>query len=193
MIRAFLIRFNCSGVRVLKNSPSSRMWRYGAAAIAASIRRHMGWDLSRIIASMNCSGSALGGRQRGSSFIKPGVGKRPCFIGNGGCVWEYIGGSRVVGIGLALRKEKGRRWGGMDETPSTANARPLEMMRRAVWTPKPQVYGPSVSDVHKSGRASATAGIGGRGPRVRILKVEGEQEVRPIRLGGGCLSLRTLP
>jgi hypothetical protein len=32
----------------------------------------------------------------------------------------------------------------MDETPSTANARPLEMMRRAVWTPKPQVYGPSV-------------------------------------------------
>jgi hypothetical protein len=87
MTRAFLIRFNCSGVRLLKNSPSSRMRRYGAAAFAASILRHMGWgwDLSRIIASMNCRGSALGGRQRGSNLIKPGVGKRPCFIGNGRC------------------------------------------------------------------------------------------------------------
>jgi hypothetical protein len=66
----------------------------------------MGWDLSLITASIKSSGSALGGRQRGSSVIRPGVGKRPCFIGNGGCVGGYSGGSRLLGIGLALRKKK---------------------------------------------------------------------------------------
>jgi hypothetical protein len=115
MIRAFLIRFNCSGVRVLKNSPSSRMWRYGAAAIAASIRRHMGWDLSRIIASKKSRGSASGRTRSVSSLMTPGSGNRPRLFPGG-----YVGGSRVVGIGLALRKEKGRRWEGWSETPPTA-------------------------------------------------------------------------
>jgi hypothetical protein len=111
--------------RCRQNSESILMWRYGAAVFAASIRRHIGWVLSRMTANINSRGSALAGRQRGSSFIKPGVGKRPCFSGNGGCVGGYIGGSRVVGIGLALRREKGRRRGKDENLRRRPDARPL--------------------------------------------------------------------
>jgi hypothetical protein len=60
------------------------MRRYGAAAFAASILRHMGWDLSLITASIKSSGSALGGRQRGQALL--GQAKE-----NGSRLYEEIG------------------------------------------------------------------------------------------------------
>ena len=52
------------GVAEFKNETAAAWWGGG-----------VGWDLSSITANIKSSGSALGGRQSGSSFIKPGKGK----------------------------------------------------------------------------------------------------------------------
>ena len=54
------------------------MWRYGAAAFAASIRRHMGWDLSRVLRwAAGRGGPALSGQELGNgSWLYEEMGDR---------------------------------------------------------------------------------------------------------------------